>query len=243
MFNIVKAELYKNTRRPLLYLLTAVCAAVITLLNSTFYFNHTLRESAMPSMLSLSYVGLLFIVLFADLVLAEELRFGTLKNTVSFGAARGSIYGGRLVSASILYLAYFAAISLVFWATSCLFMPAGPGFNGAFIANFLLRAAATLTTRLSALSLAMFLALLLKRNATLIFAFLGAMLLPAGLLLYLSPQGQVFSQLLSMTLIVQSTMVGRTAIENMGVIMLTSAVRFAVFAAAGMLVFHRQEVN
>ncbi|MPM70671.1 hypothetical protein SDC9_117627 [bioreactor metagenome] len=243
MFNMVKAELYKNTRRPFLYVLTAVCGGVIALLNSTFYFNQTLRETAMPSMLSQSYVGLFFIVLFADAVLAEELRLGTLKNTVSFGAARGTVYGGRLIAASILYTAYFVGISVVFWASGCLFMPAGPGFNGPFIANFLLRTAATLATRLSALSLALFLALLLKRNATLIFAFLGAMLLPAGLLLYLSPQGQIFSQLLSMTLIVQSTMVGRTAIGNMGVILLTSAVRFAVFAAAGMLVFHRQEVN
>lgn len=243
MFNIVKAELYKNTRRPYLYILTAVCAAVVTLLNSTFYFNHTQRETAMPSMLSLSYVGLFFIVLFADLVLAEELRLGTLKNTVSFGAARGSIYVGRLISASILYTAYFMILSFVFWGTSCLFMPAGPGYDGQFIANFLLRMVATWTTRLGALSLALFLALILKRNATLIFAFFGAMLLPAGLLLYLSPQGQIFSQLLSMTLIVQSTMVGRTAIENMGVIMLTSAVRFAVFAIAGMLVFRRQEIN
>lgn len=193
MLNYMRSECYRTFRRKYLYAFSGTCALIVlgsTLLS--FFGNRQtadagswLHMEAMLDMLALFLptLGLYAVLLTMDLAFSGEYKSLTLKNTVSFGVPRATVYFGKLLTAVLYSVIVLAVVLLSFFGFGILFLGIGAaayfqevvrelgwGLLGAF------------PLWVAALSLANLLMFAIRSGTGASFAYMGLMLLTGTVL-------------------------------------------------------------
>lgn len=119
MINYIRSEFYRLLRNRSAYLFILVCSALITsahvLLAVVAHNEPNFPYATTDFALSLFYTGLSIVFLLcitvASIIFGNEHTNHTLKNSISYGINRGSIYFGKLIVEMIYALIAFAIIT------------------------------------------------------------------------------------------------------------------------------------
>lgn len=156
LFRMIRAELYKAVRRPyfaLTMLFTALSGfGVAFLLSYLKSYNSGAPEhvnfvlAAYSSLFGMS-AGLMLVAIGGDMVFSEQYKNNTLKNEVSFGLRRCSIYLSRWIVTLLVMLLVFLVLAGTY-LLGCLALLGLPGDETA-LAQFGMSAAEALRTSLA----------------------------------------------------------------------------------------------
>lgn len=242
MLKIMKADLYKTFHRPYLYVFTGVLALIAFLFDLSFTCNNNPREVVFQIIEMFLFLPLFISVIFADIIMSEENKHGTMKNTISFGIGRNKLYLSKLLTA--LLLAFLSAVIIlgVFIGNSFLLLNPGKEFNTVFN-DFLLRLGATLLIAVGGLSLAMLLAALFKKNSVFVIAYAGFLMIPTLILKLLGPVSAIFSKAALYTLFGFAISIGRMKTSMLYDSIFVMLGHVIVFTVLGLILFRRQEIN
>ncbi|XOQ44597.1 MAG: ABC transporter permease [Clostridium sp.] len=185
MLKLIHADLYKVFHRIFFYCLLAVMAVLAVLVN----FSLSRLSTSISAYSSWMVVRLYFLSwpifimpILVDLIAAEEYKEHTLKNAVSYGLNRTTLYGSQLI-ASIILGVIVGVVALGFYCgSSLLFLKSDPQFTGEFIADFFSRVGISCIGYVAAITIAAFFAMIFQKNSLFVFAFYAAIFLPQGLL-------------------------------------------------------------
>lgn len=128
MLNYIRAEIYKLLRRPYTYITLGVLLALEGLFASMFAF-HNSHSSPTPfgeaiiQMVDMGTIGFAICLLTGDIVFAGQYKNSTLKNEVSFGLSRTRIYLGKLLTQTLLSIAYLAVMMTFFLGLCAIVLP------------------------------------------------------------------------------------------------------------------------
>ena len=117
MLNYIKAELYKTVHRNYLWIFLCVMLVLETLFALLWVGRREFADMAALMTTTMAF-GPYLTVLLADIVVADPYRTGTMKNEVSFGVSRSTIYLGKLWSAVIVSV-IFCAVLFAFYLGGC----------------------------------------------------------------------------------------------------------------------------
>jgi len=255
MLNYIRAEFYKAFRRKYIWITLLVMLVLEGLLVGGFIFiNHGGSRvgfsESMMTMLQMLQVGFYATLITGDIVFADQYKYSTLKNEVSFGIPRGRIYFGKLIvqfAMSVLYcvvmLAFYAAMSWLFLYKD----DAGVMAQTMRVAGYCLGVAFPLWAGMQALTCAsMF---LIRSSVGATVAALGILCVPGPVLQIMSMfnfSGQelcmrIYTWLPTSILSLSPSVAGDWDLFKKA--WLVGAVWFAVSTAAGCIGFRRREIN
>lgn len=243
MLKLMKSDFYKLLRRPYLYVLTGSLAFIVAFMNLSMTSGAVTREMAFGQMYQFLFFPLFIVAMFADITTAEEIKYGTLKNTVSFGVNRTVLYFSKLFTATILGVLSAAVILAAFLASGYLFIKPGEGFTGAFMQDFMMRMGTAVVLYIGAVSLGTMLAVLLKKSSVFGFAYAGLLLIPVMLFYILSSFCPLFSSFAKATLFMQCYSLQAMAQSQFPTAILIGVLHYLIFGLLGAYIFNRQEIN
>ena len=175
MHKLIHADLYRLFRRPYLFVLTGILCVLAVFFNLMFSADASIQKTFQFSLNYLKFLPL-FEVMIVDIVMAEENKFNTLKNTISSGFGRNCVYKGKLITSLILTV-FCNGIAFVFYLCSAFLRLHGNGLTSAFMGDYLLHIAVALLLIVGAMFVAMVFAVAFQKNAVYIFAFIGFILI------------------------------------------------------------------
>ena len=175
MRKLIYADLYRLFRRPYLFVLTGILCALAVLFNLMFSTDASIQKTLQFSLNYLKFLPL-FEVMIVDIVMAEENKFSTLKNTISSGFGRKCVYTGKLITSLILTV-FCDGIAFIFYLCSAFLRLHGNDLTSAFMGDYLLHIAVALLLIVGAMFVAMVFAVAFQKNAVYIFAFIGFILI------------------------------------------------------------------
>lgn len=243
MLKLMKADIYKSFRRPYLYVLTAILCALVVIYNLMF-INNVPREVSFTYTLQFVVCLPFFAVMLVDIVMAEEIKFGTLKNSITSGIDRSCLFVSKSITSIILTTICAAFTFLFFYVSSCLLMRPGKDYTPAFLTDYMLRIGVVMLLIFGALVFAMFMAVICRKNAVYAFAFAGIMFVPGivfkALSFSVSPFFQYFYEA---TILGQCYELKTIPQGQLFVPAVVALVHILVFGIAGIVIFKRQEIN
>jgi len=255
MLNYIRAEFYKAFRRKYTWIVLLVMMVLECLLAGGFIFiNHGGSRvgfsESMMTMLQMFQVGFYATLLTGDIVFAEQYKYSTLKNEVSFGIPRSRIYFGKLIVQFALSLLYCVVMLVFYAAFSWLFLyrdAAEVMANTMWVTGYCLAVALPLWAGMQALTCA---SMFLVRNS------LGSSFTAVGFLCFPGPVLQIMSMFnfsgaelcikiyswLPTTILEYAPSAGGDW-DLLKKAWFVGAVWFAVSTAAGCIGFHRREIK
>ncbi len=177
MLNFIKAELYKQFKLPLIYVINIVLATGLILL--CLLFNSPENELA-TKVFVLKRIGGVFPVISIFLtvftsVFLDDYRYGTLKNIMSSDISRNKYYIGKLIVQTIMGL-ITSSVCLIALFIGMLVLSTGDNF-GVYLKSFLLRCLSVIPLYIALLSFIDLLVVTLRKGT----AYLAYYLIPVAL--------------------------------------------------------------
>lgn len=177
MLNFIKAELYKQFKLPLIYVINAVLVAGLILV--CLSFNGTESDIATKGFILERMGGIfpiiaVFLTVFTSVFL-DDYRYGTLKNVMSSDISRSKYYIGKLIIQTIMGL-ITSAVCLIALFIGLLLLPSGYDF-GVYVKSFLLRCLCVIPIYIALLSFIDLLVVMFRKGT----AYLGYYLVPVAL--------------------------------------------------------------
>lgn len=165
MRNYIRAEIYRNIRRPYFINFTLVMSLLGVfshiLINTTDQANFTMAFEMGRMALTMP---IYLVIIFVEMVTNEDMRNGSLKNVVSSGLAREKIVVGKLL-ASIVLASLSALIILIFYfGTAFLAFPAMEASNMGVARDFFYSFLGGLSVWIACLSFGTFLGLSIRSD-------------------------------------------------------------------------------
>ena len=243
MLKLIKADLYKSFHRMYLYIFTCVMCAFAILYNVIVASANAPLEAAFGSVVIFLAFPLFLVVMFVDIVTAEENKEHTMKNTISFGISRSKLFIAKNIS-TVLVAAAVAAVTLaVFFGSGFLLLVPGKGYTPAFMSDLLLRISIALLLYVAAITLGTLLAIVIKRNAMFTFAYFGILVVPSLLLKLLSLVNPIFGNARNALLYSQAQILAQATPAEMLMAVWIALAHIVVFVVLGLILFNRQEIN
>lgn len=168
MINLVKAELYRLFHRKFLYIFWSILIA-LAFVNSAF------ATSGLDTVLSLAKALVVLPVflwpLLTDIITAEEYKYNTYINTVTYGVTKIQYYLTKALISSILVIitAFLTVLALCVGAS----LTYGNLFGDEFFINFVLSILAALPLYIASAIFSVILVLLIKKGSQASFAYWG----------------------------------------------------------------------
>ena len=251
MWNYLKSECYRTFHRKYLYVFAGIC--VLTALGVCALFGSG-DEQGLPAEIILSIVtaylptlGEFALLLMMNLAFSGEHKHLTLKNTVSFGVSRGTIYFGKLLTAWLYSAIVLAAVIAAFLGFGILLS----GIESTYelqkaleTLGWMLLEALPLWT--AALSLAAMLMFLIPSEVGAIFCYLGLMIGTGIVLSILNTAGySVFGDIREFLISTQlSNVPGAIGDwDHMALCWVSGLAYTAVFSLIGWGAFRKMEVR
>lgn len=130
MRSYIKSELYRIIRNKWTYLFIAICTLLLvsanvllaTIKHAEPYFPYATTEFSLSNFYGSIAVVFLLCVSVASLVFGSEYSNHTMKNSISYGISRGSIYYGKLIVEIIYAIVAFVIITGIYVASSYLLL-------------------------------------------------------------------------------------------------------------------------
>ncbi len=200
MINYIRSELYRILRNRGAYLFILVCSALLTSANVVLAavahnektFPYATTEFAFGMFLGSFPAVFLLCITVASIVFGNEHNNHTLKNSISYGINRGSIYFGKLIVEILYAIIAFAIITGVDIATAYLLLEN----SGPDILEMLFKFSfAALPQLLFALAVTNCFLFILESNGAAISAIIGASVAYPMVNRYLALKFEIFAKL------------------------------------------------
>ena len=243
MFKIIHADLYKSFHRMYLYVFMAIMSAMAILYNCIFASQSAPREMAFQVTLMLLVYPLYFMVMFVDIILGEENKEHTMKNTISFGISRPKLFIAKNISAIIVSMAVAAVTVAVFFVSSLILLKPGAGYTNALLSDLGLKIAAALLVYIAAIVMGTFLATMIKRNGLFIFAYFGAIIVPVLVFKLLALANSGFRKVADVMLMAQTDILPQATSAQMLTVVWVALAHIVIFGILGAVLSKRQEIN
>lgn len=175
MLNLIKAELYKISKRPIMYVLVGVLIFSIVFvilgakgsLNLNIDFNFGgFASNTRVGMLRIVSVSLPFVLIFMmifGIVFTEDYAIGTAKNMFISKVTRERIFFSKFITQIIL--AYIlATIGLISFIIMLMVLEPGEGYSRKLIIDFIFRFYVVTIPYIGGIAIVNFLSILLKRE-------------------------------------------------------------------------------
>lgn len=256
MLNVMRSEFYKVSRRKYPYLLIGITCLLELMLLGIFVLsnrhhtsNFVVYEHVIPILVMAFSAGLYFTLPIVDMVFSDEYKNLTLKNSVSFGTSRASIYFGKLFVQLIVAFISLVAMLAVIGGGAYLLLGVENSARALELTKFLLtRTAAALPLWIAGLCIVNMLAFMVKSSALYTVTFIGMIMLVPNLVKLLSViVSPVFNKVYDWLLTTQfDVMVASTSAlssTQIGKIAIISATCIVASCLAGYLTFRRKEIK
>jgi ABC-2 type transport system permease protein len=242
MFNLIKADLYKSFHRQSLYIFTALMLCFALLVNVVFA-SVDQGISAVKASLELLTFPLLFLIIFVDIVTAEENKLHTSKNTISYGLSRIKFFIAKNITATVLGM-IVGTITIVVYLGSALVLlqPEKIDYTMLFT-DLLLRYAAAFLIYIAAITLGTFLACIIKQNSYFVLAYNGIILIPTLIFQLLSNKFSIFHIFDQLLLITQSAVIAEANYAQLMISVWISLAHIVIFMVLGLIAMKRQEIK
>lgn len=143
MLNLLRADFYKLLRRKSFYIcgILAIVVACLSVVLENMSFTYTLQGmgidfDSLPAMYRLYFsgvsaftrtigLGAIFITIMVSMFVSSEFSFGTIKNIVTSGKSRISIYTSKLIMALVISTIYTLLCGLAGFATGSIIWGTG----------------------------------------------------------------------------------------------------------------------
>lgn len=239
MLKLIHADLYKIFHRFYFYIMAVFLAALCIIVNIVLktagqYSTASFSWAFAVSMLS---VPVFLMPMLTDIVSEEEYREHTLKNTLSFGTNRTTLYLSKTIASVILGLILMAVVLVAYCGSSLILLPKDPKFTSQIIQEFFIRVAASCSVYIACIAMGVFLTILFRHGSLAIFIFYGAFYLTEYLLKLLR-----ISQLNNYTLKTQINQIIGNPLTQIQTPILISLVTMVVFTVIGIAVFRNRDV-
>jgi hypothetical protein len=242
MRRLIHSDLYRLFRRPYLFALTGFLSVLAILFNLMFSMDTPIQRSFQFSLNYLKFLPL-FEVMIVDVVMAEENKFSTLKNTVSGGFGRRYVYTGKLITSIILTL-FCDSITFICYLCSAFFrFHTRNDMTSAFMADYMLKIVVALLLVLSAMFVAMVFAVAFKKNAAYIFSFIGFILIFPLVFEGFGIQIDFFRALYGITIFGQAEGLYNIKVAQLYEPILVVFLHIAIFGIIGIRIFRSQEIS
>lgn len=242
MLKLIHSDLYRLFRRPYLFVLTGILSALAILFNLMFPTQTPIEKSLQYALNYMKFLPL-FAVMIADVVMAEENKFSTLKNTIFSGLGRNRVYAGKLITASIL-TGFCAVITFLFYIGSAFIrMNAGNDLTPEFMGDYLLRIFIVFLLFVAALFVAMVFAVAFQKKGAYVFSFIGCILILPLVFEGLGLNIDVFRFLYKVTIFGQAE--GLYSIDSTQLYqpVLVAVLHMVICGIIGIYIFRRQEIS
>ena len=244
MLNLIRADLYKSFHRMYLFIFMMVMAALSIFLNAVLATGGASLESSLNLVATNLFLYPLFLIcMFADIVMAEENKEHTMKNTIAYGTTRTQLLMSKMVSTVLVACSVAFVTICVYLACAFLLLHPEKADLTPVLSDFFLRLGTTVLIYLAAAILATVLAGALKRNALFTFAYFVALVLPALMLKCLAFLNPVFVRIMNQTMLMQSQIVAAVPQNELIYCAVNALIHLVVFFILGLLVFRKQEIN
>lgn len=253
MRNVIKSELYKTCHRPYLYALLGICCVLAFGVVFVIYLNsggpsRIHYEDICRLLLAALSFGVYFSLLPGDVVFSDEYKHQTMKNTLSFGISRTSLYLGKLLTSIAVFLFAVALMTGIFLGSAyCLLGAGDPALAREVTVRVLLSMVCALPLWIGALCVLNMMSFQFKSSNIMSFIFVGAFALMSLLTLlmghFISP---VFNSLYSWMVMPQFDAIKGAASIGGPLLIKCALVGLgysAVSTAIGLLLFRRREIK
>lgn len=240
MLNFIKAELYKQFKLPLIYVINAVLVAGLILL--CLSFNGTESDIATKGFILDRMGGIFPIIAVFLTVFLDDYRYGTLKNILSSDISRSKYYIGKLIVQTIMGL-ITSAVCLISLFIGLFLLPSGDDF-GAYAMSFLLRCLCVIPIYIALLSFIDLLVVMFKKGTV----YLAYYLVPVALSIVLgilSSFSNIFEKLKYLSIGYALIPLTDTAATNEQMIYAVVLGIFwtIVFTGLGLTIFKNREIK
>ncbi len=186
MLNYIKAELYRSFNRLYLWNLVGITSALILLL---VILGNANNVGNLPFLLQIGIemlgVPIYLIIMIVDMVIGEEIKNLTLKNTISFGIPRGKIVLSKIIVTVILAFVAAIIILIVFLGSGAILFGV-EGVSSTLFKDFTLRLLAAIPLWIGAISLGTFLGFFFTNYTLCAFVYTGLFVVTGPIIRLLS---------------------------------------------------------
>lgn len=242
MLRLIHSDLYRLFHRPYLYILTAILSVLAVLFNYMFSADVPISRSFQFSLNYFKFL-LLFEVIIVDMVMAEENKFGTLKNTISYGFERNQVYTGKWMTSFILTIFCTGIAFLFYLGSAFLHLNVGNDLSSVFMKDYLLRIAIALLLIVSAIFVAMVFSVVFRKNDAYIFSFIGFILILPLVFEGFGIRFDIFRLFYSMTLFGQAESLYDINNAQLFMPVLIAVLHIFFCTLIGIKIFGRQDVH
>lgn len=251
MLNYIKAELYRNFNRLYFWLFTGILAGGLLAINvlvkiaSLYGLTGNIGGynvgTAIEGLIVMIIVPVFLVIVFVDMVTAEEHKNLTLRNTISFGLNRKKVILSKFITSAILAFISAIIILTVFLGSTAMFFGVG---SVSSVNTMKLLAALALWS--GALAVGLLLALIFKNGNVFSFMYLitfaGA---PIILKILISLGLTKFEAVNNILITTQLSRISEASAINsdVGTAVLIGVVYIIVFLALSMVYFDKEEVK
>lgn len=240
MLKQIRCDLYKIFHRFYFYVMALALAALCVLINVVFAGQGTKFDASVSwqFFVSLLSYGLFLLPMLTEIVLAEENREHTMKNAVSFGSPRGTLFAAKYVVSLILGVILMMVVLAFYCGSSLLLLPKNASFTEELVTGFFRQVGLACSVYAAALAVSSFLTVSLRRNSLFVFAYYGTMFL-TGYLFQLLKVSFLNKYLLKTQF---SAIAAAQSFGQMQFPLLVSLVTLAAFMVFGLYSFQTQDV-
>ncbi|HHD2752949.1 TPA: ABC transporter permease [Clostridium perfringens] len=251
MLNLIKAELYKTSRRPFLYITISLGFNLLIVVAGVAISNMMRKTSTVMDFSPLAFTAINFIgaisfmmLVFMDVPM-EEYKENTLKNLVSSTLSREKIYLGKYIAQVIIFLIMEIAAVITMIVTSYIFGLVGPNGFSDFL-DVIYRLLVAFPIYLSALALYDLITVIIKKETLAVVIILGIVSgVPIVFSILDSLYGGVFTLIYPYLLFNPLKELVSIGLTNsiIGTNIIVGIVNTIVFLILGVLVMKKQEVK
>lgn len=240
MLKQIHCDLYKVFHRFYFYVMSLALAVLCTLINILFAGQGAKVDAVFSWQFFMSMLsnGLLLLPMLTEIVLAEENREHTMKNAISFGIPRGTLFAAKYIVSLILGVVLMLVVLAFYCGSSLLLLPKSASFTAELVTAFFGQVGIACFVYAAALAVSSFLAVLFRRNSLFIFAYYGIIFL-SGYLFQLLKVSFLNQYLLKTQF---SAISSAQSFGQMQFPLLVSLTTLAAFMVFGLYFFQKQDV-
>ncbi|MCH4239165.1 MAG: ABC transporter permease [Oscillospiraceae bacterium] len=239
MLKLIHADLYKVFHRTYFYILTLIVAALSLVIVFALHGSAQSSKVSVAFQFAFQYVSLAVMILpcLTDIVLNEDFREHTMKNTLSYGTGRLALYASKMVASIILGVLMMAVVLAVYVGGSMVVLSHDAGLTSTFVNEFMMRMGTAGVVFIASLAMASFFSTLFHHNSLWIVFFYGGFFFTDLLLKLFRLSGAVPYLLKS-----QLTVASGQPVDQLLKAVVISLVTLVVFFAAGAEIFCKKDI-
>jgi hypothetical protein len=248
MLKLIKAELYKTFNRAYYYVFICCTVFFIGSLYAGIYLTKVpiTVYNLMAMGVNTLKTPVFLILMIVSTITNEEIKEKTLRNTLSFGVSRNSLYMAKLITSIILATISAVIILAVFVGGAYILFKPGSELTPMFVKDFFLRILYAVPMYTAAIAISALLGFVIKSEMVYAFSYLGlfvAVKPVIQLLCYFI--SDKFIYIYNILISTRLSMLGDMktgGIDSLTTVILGIAYT-VIFTAIGIVVFRRQEVK